>query len=103
MDGSLMGIDWKQLSTMVGPALQQELNKLPPEAQQALHETEAYVTLRGNRIDVDVRFREEDPHAEKIKGLLLNSLIDAIPYVIKMFGCRAFARKMKEEESGPDE
>ena len=100
MDGSISGIDWKQLSTMIGPALQQELNKLPPEAGQALRETETYVTLRGNRIDVDVRFREEDEGAERIKGLLLNSLIEAIPYVIKMFGCRAFARKIKEDEDG---
>ena len=103
MDGSLMGLDWKQLSAMLGPALQQELSKLPQPLQQALRETESYVTLKGNHIEVDVRFREDDPQAEKIKGLLLNSLMDAIPNVVKMFGCRAFARKLKEDENGPDE
>jgi len=100
MAGSLMGIDWKQLGAILGPALQQELSKLPAEAQRALRETGAYVTLKGNHIDIDIRFTEGDEGAEKTKGLLLNSLIDAIPHVIKMFGCRAFARTLRNEEGG---
>ena len=100
MEGSLMGIDWKQLGAMLGPALQQELSKLPAEAQRALRETGTYVTLQANHIDIDIRFTEGDEGAEKIKGLLLNSLIDAIPQVIKMFGCRTFARKLEGGGNG---
>lgn len=94
MDGGLSGIDWKQLSAMVGPALQQKIGELPPAAQRSLHETGAYVTLQGDSIHVDIRFTEEDGDAETTKAILLSSLIDAIPHVIKIFGCRVFVRKI---------
>lgn len=90
-----MAINWQQLSVMVGPALQQQLRQLPPEAQRAIRETGVYVTQDGNFIDVDARFKEGDSDAEKARDILLKALMDAIPQVIKMFGCRVFTRTMK--------
>ena len=91
-------MDWKQLFDMVGPALQQQLNQLPPGAQQALRETAAYVIQDGNFITLDIRFNEENPQAEKARDILLKSLMDTIPQVVKMFGCRALVKIEKQEE-----
>ena len=91
-------MDWKQLFGMMGPALQQQLSQLPPGAQQALRETAAYVIQDGNFITLDIRFNEENPQAEKARDILLKSLMDAIPQVVKMFGCRALVKIEKQEE-----
>ncbi|MFC1910286.1 hypothetical protein ACFLXC_03200 [Chloroflexota bacterium] len=99
----MIGMDWKQLGAMLGPAVQQQLSQLTPQARQALRETEAYITHRGSFIGIDLRFREENPEAEKARDTLTVSLLDAIPQVVKMLGCRAFIKVVKEEERGPDE
>ena len=96
----MLGMDWKELDKMLGPAVQQQLNQLPPEARQALRETEAYITQDGNFISLDLRFNEENPEAEKARDLLIKSLMEATPQVVKMLGCRAFVRKLKGEGSG---
>ena len=101
MDGNLnLGINWSQLSTMVGPALQQELSqKLSPQQLQALYETEAFITQQGSRISVDIKFKETDADTDAvIKSLLIDGLMRAIPQVIKMFRVRAFARKLEEDD-----
>lgn len=99
MDGSL-GLDWKQMGVMLRPAVQQEMAKLPPEVQAAFRATGVYVTQDGNRIDLEVRFSEGDVAADKVKDFVLNSLMNALPEVVKMLGARAFVRKLKEDESG---
>jgi hypothetical protein len=98
MDPGLMPIDWKQLFTTVGPAIQQILQQqLTPEQLQALRETEVYVTQRGKEISVDVRFREDDPNADAIvQRLVVSGLANAMPQVAKVFGCRALFRKLEE-------
>ena len=104
MDGDLnLGINWSQLSTMVGPALQQQLSqKLSPQQLQALYETEAFITQQGSRISVDIKFKETDADTDAvIKSLLLDGLMRAIPQVIKMFRVRTFARKLEEEDAVP--
>ena len=106
MDGNLnLGINWSQLSTMVGPALQQELSqKLSPQQLQALYETEAFITQQGSRISVDIKFKETDADTDAvIKSLLLGGLMRAIPQVIKMFRVRTFARKLEEEGTVPQD
>ena len=103
MDGNLnLGINWGQLSTMVGPALQEELSqKLSPQQLQALYESEAFITQQGCRISVDIKFKETDADTDAvIKSLLLGGLMRAIPQVIKMFRVRTFARKLEEEDAG---
>ena len=97
-------MDWKQLFEMMGPAVQQWLNQLPPEQRQALRETAAYIVQNGNSIHIDLRFNEENPQAEKARDTLTQGLMNATPQVVKMFGCRAFVKIVKEEEeSGRDE
>ena len=97
-------MDWKQLFEMMGPAVQQQLNQLSPEARQALRETAAYITQDGNSIHLDLRFNEENPQAEKARDTLAQGLMNATPQVVKMFGCRSLVRvvKKEEEESGRD-
>ncbi len=92
-------MDWKQLFEMMGPAVQQQINQLPPEARQALRETAAYITQDGNSIHLDLRFNEENPQAEKARDTLSQGLMNAIPQVVKMFGCRSLVRIVKEEET----
>ena len=100
----MLGMDWKQLFEMMGPAVQQQLNQLSPEARQALRDSEAYITQDGNSIHIDLRFNEENPQAEKARDTLTQGLMNATPQVVKMFGCRAFVKIVKEEEeSGRDE
>jgi len=96
-------MDWKQLGMMLRPAVQQEMAKLPMEVQEAFRATGAYITQNGNRIDLEVRFSEGDATADKVKGFVLNSLMDALPEVVKMLGARAFVRKLKEGEDGPEQ
>lgn len=91
-------MDWKQLFDTVGPMLRQQLSQLPPGAQQALRETAVYITQDGNFITLDIRFNEENPEAEKARDVLLKSLMDAIPQVVKLFGCRSLVKIEKREE-----
>lgn len=88
----MAGIDWKRMGAMIGPALQQELGRFPPEAQAALRGTGVYVTRDGSGINVEARSRQGDADAEKMRKLLLDNLVEAIPQVIKMFGCRVFIK-----------
>ncbi len=99
MDGSL-NIDWKQLSMMIGPEVQEQMRqRLTPAQLRTLRETEVYVTQAGNQIRLEARFREDDENADQmVKGFLLNSLAGAMPQVAKVFGCRALFRKLKEDE-----
>jgi len=99
----MLGMDWKQLFEMMGPAVQQQLNQLPPEARQALRDSEAYITQDGNSIHIDLRFNEENPQAEKARDTLTQGLMNATPQVVKMLGCRAFIKILKGEEERYDE
>jgi hypothetical protein len=99
----MLGVDWKQLFEMMGPALQQQLGQLPPEARQALRDSVAYITQHGNSIHIDLRFNEENPQAEKARDTLAQGLMSATPQVVKMLGCRAFVKILKEEEERHDE
>ncbi len=96
-DGNFMGMDFKRMIEMLGPAVQQRLSQMPPKARQALRETEVYITQQGVQINVNIRFREGDENAEKVKGILMESLMGSMPLVIKMVGSRAFVKKIKEE------
>ncbi len=96
-------MDWKQLVEMMWPVVQQQLNQLTPEARQALHDSEAYITQEGNFIYIDIRFNEENPQAEKARDTLTQGLMNAIPQVVKLLGCRAFVNIVKDEESEQDE
>ncbi len=93
----MLGMDWKQIFALMEPAVQRELNKLPPDARQALRETEVYITQGRNTIHLDLRFNEENPKAKESRDTLSKSLMGAIPEVVKVFGCRAFAKTLKEE------
>ena len=99
----MLGMDWKQLFEMMGPAVQQQLNQLAPEARQALRDSEAYITQDGSSIHIDLRFNEENPQAEKARDILTQGLMNATPQVVKMLGCRAFVKILKEEEERHDE
>jgi len=99
----MLGMDWKQLFEMMGPAVQQQLNQLAPEARQALRDSEAYITQDGSSIHIDLRFNEENPQAEKARDTLTQGLMNATPQVVKMLGCRAFIKILKEEEERHDE
>ncbi len=99
----MLGMDWKQLFEMMGPAVQQQLNQLAPEARQALRDSEAYITQDGSSIHIDLRFNEENPQAEKARDTLTQGLMNATPQVVKMLGCRAFVKILKEEEERHDE
>lgn len=99
----MIGMDWKQLFEMMGPAVQQQLNQLPPEARQALRDSEAYITQSGNSIHIDLRFNEKNPQAEKARDTLTQGLMNATPQVVKMLGCRAFVKIVREEERNHDE
>jgi len=94
----MLGMDWKQLFEMMGPAVQQQLNQLAPEARQALRDSEAYITQDGSSIHIDLRFNEENPQAEKARDTLTQGLMTATPQVVKMLGCRAFVKILKKEE-----
>ena len=94
----MLGMDWKQLFEMMGPAVQQQLNQLAPEARQALRDSEAYITQDGNSIHIDLRFNEENLQAEEARDTLTQGLMNAIPQVVKMLGCRAFVKILKKEE-----
>lgn len=95
-----MGMDWKQLMAMAGPMIQQQINQFPPETRTALRETAVYITRDGDMINLDVRFKEGDKSAEQMRGLLLNTLMDAIPQVVKIFGCRVLVKQVKTESKG---
>ena len=94
----MLNMDWKQLFAMVGPAVNQELNKLPPEARQSLRETEVYITQDSDSIHLDLRFNEKNPKSKESRDTLSKSLMSAIPEVVKVFGCRAFVKIDKYEE-----
>ena len=94
----MLGMNWKELGNMLGPAVQQQLNQLAPEARQALRDSEAYITQDGNSIHIDLRFNEENLQAEEARDTLTQGLMNAIPQVVKMLGCRAFVKILKKEE-----
>jgi hypothetical protein len=100
MDGSLAGIDWKHLGTMLRPAVQAEMAKLPQEVQAAFRATGAYITQNGSRIELEIRFTEGDEVASKVKDFVLNNLMNALPEVVKMVGARAFVKILKGGASG---
>jgi hypothetical protein len=102
MDRSLGGIDWKMIGGMLRPAMQQEIAKLPAEVQASFRETAAYITQKGNRIDLEIRFAEGSVTADRVKDFVLNNLMNALPEVIKMLGGRALVRKLKEGETYGD-
>jgi len=98
MDGSLTSIDWRQLGMMLRPAVQYEMSRLPPDVQAAFHATEVYITQQGNRIDMEIRFKEGDATANRVKDFVLSSLMAALPEVVKILAARAFVRKPKRED-----
>lgn len=93
MDGSM---NWEQVFNMLKPAVEAEMAKLPAEVQTAFRTTEAYITQRGNRIDLEIKFKEGDTVADKVKDFVLSNLIGAMPQVVKMLNARAFVRKLEE-------
>jgi hypothetical protein len=63
--------------------------------QTAFRTTEAYITQKGNRIELEIRFQEGDAVAGQVKDFVLNNLMGAMPQVVKMLSARAFVRKLE--------
>ena len=95
-----MTMNWEQMGAMMWQTLRQELNKLPPEAQQALQETGIYISRDERSILLDARINEGDASAQKARDVLLDTLIPPLSKIIKGFGCRVF---IKNEVRGGQE
>ncbi len=64
-----------------------KLAELPPEAKAALAKTTVTVMRLPDRIEI-VADGDEDPDVEKVKGILLDSMLPSLARIIAFFGCR---------------
>jgi len=83
-----MELNQKWLRQMLQKAFFQKLSELPPEAKTALEKTQVDLVRHPNRIEIVIDSRG-DPDVERIKDILLDSLLPPLTQVITFFGCQA--------------
>jgi len=77
--------DWVQ--QMARQMVQEQLGHLPPEAREALEKTEVDVVRYPDRIVIAID-AGDDRDVEKVRTVILDSLIEPISQAIQLFGCK---------------
>jgi len=81
-----MDSEWMQ--KMASKMVRKQLENLPPEAKEALEKTQVDVVRHPDRIVIAIDARG-DEGVEKVRTVMLDSLIAPISQVITLFGCQA--------------
>jgi hypothetical protein len=82
----LMNNEWMQ--NMVRKLLSQKIDELPEEAKAALGKTQVDVTRLPDQVVIAIDTKG-DPDVEKVKDVMLDSLLAPISQIVTLFGCQA--------------
>ena len=78
----------KFAQNMARKMLTQELDKLPDDAKAALGRTQVDLVRHDDRIEIVIDPRG-DSGVEKVKDVMLDSLLAPISQIVTLFGCQA--------------
>jgi hypothetical protein len=78
--------EWMQ--KMVRKMLAQNLDELPEEAKAALGKTQVDIVRRSDRVEIIID-SGGDADVEKVKDVMLDSLLAPISQIVTLFGCQA--------------
>jgi hypothetical protein len=76
------------MQKMARRMLSQKIDELPEEAKAALGKTQVDLVRHDDRIEVVIDPRG-DPDVEKVRNVMLDSLLGPISQIVTLFGCQA--------------
>lgn len=76
------------MQEMVRRMLARGLDELPENAKAALEKTRVDMVRLPDRIEITFANPGDDPDVERIKDVMLDSLLGPISQIVTLFGCR---------------
>ena len=88
-----MDLNSEWMQKMARKMIQGQLENLPAEAREALAKTEVEVVRSPDRIVIAIDARG-DKDVEKVRAVMLDSLINPISQTVELFGCKPNIRQL---------